>query len=103
MNTSSYPDCDSVYKPRKGRPFESLASSAAARVTKGMPPVHDSRSPGKSCDCGEKQSEWYIFDHELVIPEYVVEFEYITAVSNQPGLTYTYTSIPQMIFVVLFR
>ncbi|XP_055025567.2 leucine-rich repeat-containing protein 9 isoform X2 [Misgurnus anguillicaudatus] len=30
------------------------------------------------CDCRQRQKLWYIFDHELVLPEYLVDFEYIT-------------------------
>ncbi|XP_056616186.1 leucine-rich repeat-containing protein 9 isoform X3 [Triplophysa dalaica] len=30
------------------------------------------------CDCRQRQKLWYIFDHELVLPEYIVDFEYIT-------------------------
>ncbi|KAL4237983.1 Leucine-rich repeat-containing protein 9 [Mactra antiquata] len=31
-----------------------------------------------SCECSARQCEWYIFDNELVLPEYIVEFEYVT-------------------------
>lgn len=33
------------------------------------------------CDCNNKQCSWYAFDHELVLPEYIVDFEYVTRVS----------------------
>ena len=32
------------------------------------------------CECSARQCEWYIFDHELVLPEYIIEFEYVTKV-----------------------
>lgn len=32
------------------------------------------------CDCRQRQKLWYVFDHELVLPEYLVDFEYITQV-----------------------
>jgi len=32
------------------------------------------------CECGSRQSEWFIFNHELVVPEYIIDFEYITRV-----------------------
>jgi len=35
----------------------------------------------EQCDCSSRQCEWHVFNHELVLPEYVVEFEYLTAVS----------------------
>lgn len=34
----------------------------------------------RNCDCSLRQCEWFMFDRELVLPEYVVEFEYITLV-----------------------
>ncbi|KAM8780976.1 leucine-rich repeat-containing protein 9 [Rhynchonycteris naso] len=34
----------------------------------------------KHCDCSIRQCKWFVFDHELVLPEYVIEFEYITVV-----------------------
>ncbi|XP_008066255.1 leucine-rich repeat-containing protein 9, partial [Carlito syrichta] len=32
----------------------------------------------RNCDCSFRQCKWFVFDHELVLPEYIVEFEYIT-------------------------
>ncbi|XP_058511526.1 leucine-rich repeat-containing protein 9 isoform X2 [Ochotona princeps] len=34
----------------------------------------------RNCDCGPRQCKWFVFDHDLVLPEYVVEFEFITVV-----------------------
>ncbi|CAO2586559.1 Leucine-rich repeat-containing protein 9 [Lemmus lemmus] len=34
----------------------------------------------RHCDCGYRQYKWFVFDHDLVLPEYIVEFEYITVV-----------------------
>ncbi|KAM5273608.1 leucine-rich repeat-containing protein 9 [Ctenodactylus gundi] len=34
----------------------------------------------RNCDCGFRQGKWFVFDHDLVLPEYIVEFEYITVV-----------------------
>uniref|UniRef100_A0A8D0H1M9 Leucine rich repeat containing 9 n=1 Tax=Sphenodon punctatus TaxID=8508 RepID=A0A8D0H1M9_SPHPU len=36
----------------------------------------------RSCDCSLRQCEWFVFDHEMVVPEYVIEFEYITLVGT---------------------
>ena len=33
-----------------------------------------------SCECSARQCEWHIFDNELVLPEYIVEFEYVNKV-----------------------
>uniref|UniRef100_A0A3P8Y1B0 Leucine rich repeat containing 9 n=1 Tax=Esox lucius TaxID=8010 RepID=A0A3P8Y1B0_ESOLU len=32
------------------------------------------------CDCTLRQSLWFVFDHELILPEYLIDFEYITKV-----------------------
>jgi len=37
-------------------------------------------SDNHKCDCASKQYEWFIFNHEVVVPEYVVDFEYVTSV-----------------------
>ena len=39
-----------------------------------------SSSESNTCECSSRQCEWYLFDHELVLPEYIIEFEYITKV-----------------------
>uniref|UniRef100_A0A2K5C019 Leucine rich repeat containing 9 n=1 Tax=Aotus nancymaae TaxID=37293 RepID=A0A2K5C019_AOTNA len=55
ISQSNYPLVDSVFIPRKY-----LLSI--------------------NCDCSVRQYKWFVFDHDLVLPEYVVEFEYITMV-----------------------
>ncbi|KAK3554466.1 hypothetical protein QTP70_023488 [Hemibagrus guttatus] len=43
------------------------------------------------CDCSQRQTVWYVLDHELILPEYLVQFEYITqersrsSCSSTPG------------------
>ncbi|XP_058595190.1 leucine-rich repeat-containing protein 9 isoform X3 [Neofelis nebulosa] len=41
---------------------------------------HDSIMGQRNCDCSIRQCKWFVFDHDLVLPEYIVEFEYITMV-----------------------
>lgn len=36
-----------------------------------------------NCECSARQCEWYLFDNELILPEYIVEFEYVTKVRLQ--------------------
>uniref|UniRef100_A0A8B9C9X5 Leucine rich repeat containing 9 n=1 Tax=Anser brachyrhynchus TaxID=132585 RepID=A0A8B9C9X5_9AVES len=55
----NYPEANSVF-----RPWKFLGSD-------------------KSCDCSGWQCEWFVFDHELVLPEYIAEFEYITLVKDK--------------------
>ncbi|XP_063295570.1 leucine-rich repeat-containing protein 9 [Pelobates fuscus] len=31
----------------------------------------------RNCECRLRQCEWFVFDPELVLPEYVIEFEYV--------------------------
>ena len=31
-------------------------------------------------ECGPRQRQWFVFEHELVLPEYIIYFEYITEV-----------------------
>lgn len=40
----------------------------------------DSIMGQRNCDCSIRQCKWFVFDHDLVLPEYIVEFEYITVV-----------------------
>ncbi|XP_041469372.1 leucine-rich repeat-containing protein 9-like isoform X1 [Lytechinus variegatus] len=52
-----YPNCDSVFRPKcfsGGVQEESL------------------------CECSSRQCEWFVFNNELVLPEYVIDFEYVT-------------------------
>lgn len=43
-----------------------------------------------SCECSARQCAWYVFDHEMVLPEYVVDFEYITKVKPKSSFIYYY-------------
>ncbi|XP_053406324.1 leucine-rich repeat-containing protein 9-like isoform X5 [Mercenaria mercenaria] len=63
IQQSSYSKLDAVYRPRK------------------MCISHDKNIlnvDNTSCECSSRQCEWYIFNNDLVLPEYIVEFEYIT-------------------------
>ncbi|XP_039096685.1 leucine-rich repeat-containing protein 9 [Hyaena hyaena] len=60
INQANYPMVNSVFIPRKY-----LLNSVMGQ---------------RNCDCSIRQYKWFVFDHDLVLPEYVVEFEYITMV-----------------------
>uniref|UniRef100_A0A671WDP9 Leucine rich repeat containing 9 n=1 Tax=Sparus aurata TaxID=8175 RepID=A0A671WDP9_SPAAU len=32
-------------------------------------------------ECGPRRRQWFVFEHELVLPEYIIYFEYITGVT----------------------
>ncbi|XP_075387944.1 leucine-rich repeat-containing protein 9 [Tenrec ecaudatus] len=34
----------------------------------------------KTCECSLRQCKWFVFDHDFVLPEYIVEFEFLTMV-----------------------
>lgn len=68
ITKSSYPKIDAVFKPRK------------MCVT--------NEGGDTLCECSARQCEWYIFDHRLVLPEYVVEFEYITKFKSRSPFNY---------------
>lgn len=37
----------------------------------------------KRCDCKLKQLEWFLFNKNLALPEYIVEFEYLNKVCTK--------------------
>uniref|UniRef100_A0A8C5Z204 Leucine rich repeat containing 9 n=1 Tax=Marmota marmota marmota TaxID=9994 RepID=A0A8C5Z204_MARMA len=60
ISQANYPMVNSVFIPRKY-----LLNSIVGQ---------------RNCDCGFRQCKWFVFDHDLVLPEYIAEFEYITVV-----------------------
>ena len=48
-----------------------VSSKAAASIVE---------SPRNQCECANRQSEWFVFNHHLAMPEYIVDFEYVTRV-----------------------
>ncbi|XP_060274102.1 leucine-rich repeat-containing protein 9 isoform X7 [Ovis aries] len=60
ISQANYPMINSVFIPRKY-----LLNSIMGQ---------------RNCDCSVRQCKWFVFDHDLVLPEYIVEFEYITVV-----------------------
>ncbi|NXD08865.1 LRRC9 protein, partial [Nothocercus nigrocapillus] len=69
----NYPGANSVF-----RPWKCLESDTSTSDNKAWSSLEQ-----RKCDCSLRQYEWFVFDHELVLPEYVVEFEYITLVKDQ--------------------
>ncbi|CAL1540956.1 unnamed protein product [Lymnaea stagnalis] len=64
ISKASYPKMDSVFKPRK----------------KCVPKEKKVEDDG--CECSARQCEWYIFNSNLVLPEYIIDFEYITKLKS---------------------
>ncbi|KAM5129332.1 leucine-rich repeat-containing protein 9 [Mantella aurantiaca] len=66
INPETYPNANSVFKPLKFKSNHVYSSDDA-----GSSEEHG------SCDCSLRRCEWFVFDPDLILPEYIVEFEYI--------------------------
>ncbi|XP_077320515.1 leucine-rich repeat-containing protein 9 isoform X1 [Lithobates pipiens] len=70
INPDTYPDANTVFRPLKFRRNCVYYSKNEA---------HSSEEHG-NCDCSLHRCDWFVFDPELILPEYIVEFEYIPLV-----------------------
>uniref|UniRef100_A0A803SWL0 Leucine rich repeat containing 9 n=1 Tax=Anolis carolinensis TaxID=28377 RepID=A0A803SWL0_ANOCA len=64
----------------QARDMDPITRVNYARADSVFRPQTCSSMEFRDCDCSLRQCEWFLFDHELVLPEYIVEFEYITLV-----------------------
>ncbi|KAM6202627.1 leucine-rich repeat-containing protein 9 [Rhynchocyon petersi] len=62
ISQDNYPMVNSVFLPRKYLPETIMEQS--------------------NCNCSIRQYKWFVFDEDLVLPEYIVEFEYVTMVKH---------------------
>uniref|UniRef100_A0AAY4C662 Leucine-rich repeat-containing protein 9 n=1 Tax=Denticeps clupeoides TaxID=299321 RepID=A0AAY4C662_9TELE len=76
INPAHFPKVHSVYRSANTGPGATEQSTAPTH----SPSSHD------ECGCSQKQTEWFVFDHELVLPEYFIDFEYITEDQDQLSL-----------------
>ncbi|XP_060780549.1 leucine-rich repeat-containing protein 9 [Neoarius graeffei] len=74
LDAAFYPKAHSVYHK---------ASTKQHTTKRGNTGVLCSSELQGYCDCSKRQTWWYVFDHELVLPEYLVDFEYITQDGSQ--------------------
>uniref|UniRef100_A0A8C8CXF8 Leucine rich repeat containing 9 n=1 Tax=Oncorhynchus tshawytscha TaxID=74940 RepID=A0A8C8CXF8_ONCTS len=75
VDALNYPKAHSVYRN---------VSPEQVHRTNGERPCSSNIHSG--CDCSLRQSQWFVFDRELVLPEYLIDFEYITQVGKtQPA------------------
>uniref|UniRef100_A0A3P8UAJ0 Leucine rich repeat containing 9 n=1 Tax=Amphiprion percula TaxID=161767 RepID=A0A3P8UAJ0_AMPPE len=69
MDRSSYPRVFSVYRnvdtKHRSRPHSTKTYSGP--------------------DCNPRRRQWFVFEHELLLPEYIIYFEYITGDKKQPA------------------
>ncbi|XP_068737471.1 leucine-rich repeat-containing protein 9-like isoform X3 [Montipora capricornis] len=77
IKRTAFRDVDSVSRMRKHENCPHRPGSTLKR------PILDS-----GCECSARQCAWYVFDHEMVLPEYVVDFEYITKVKPKSKFIY---------------
>ncbi|XP_025943077.1 leucine-rich repeat-containing protein 9 [Apteryx rowi] len=77
----NYPGANSVF-----RPWKCLESDTSTSDNMW------SSLEQRKCDYRLRQCEWFVFDHDLVLPEYVAEFEYVALVKDQ-SLFSTYNVI----------
>ncbi|XP_072193456.1 leucine-rich repeat-containing protein 9 [Excalfactoria chinensis] len=74
----NYPEANSVFRPwkcleRDASPSDNVSSSLEMWASLEQ----------RNRDSNGWQREWFVFDHELVLPEYIAEFEYITLVKDK--------------------
>nr|ARS01405.1 leucine-rich repeat-containing protein 9-like protein [Oncorhynchus nerka] len=74
VDALNYPKAHSVYRN---------VSPEQVHKTNGERPCSSNIHSG--CDCSLRQSQWFVFDRELVLPEYLIDFEYITQDRAQPA------------------
>ncbi|KAK5857406.1 hypothetical protein PBY51_010654 [Eleginops maclovinus] len=76
LDRSRYPKVISVYRNVDAK-HRSAVSEERPRSTK----THTGP------ECSPRRRQWFVFDHELVLPEYIIYFEYISADQVQPHST----------------
>ncbi|KAM7109352.1 LOW QUALITY PROTEIN: leucine-rich repeat-containing protein 9 [Ciconia maguari] len=69
----NYPEANSVFRPWKC--LENDASTSGNEMWASL--------EQRNCDCSHWHCECFVFDHELALPEYIAEFEYITLLKKQ--------------------
>ncbi|XP_072284222.1 leucine-rich repeat-containing protein 9 isoform X2 [Pyxicephalus adspersus] len=79
INSENYPNTNSVF-----RPLELKRSHVYSSDNEACP----SEEHG-SCDCSLRRCEWFVFDPELILPEYIVEFEYIPLAEASGSSTFS--------------
>lgn len=67
VSRSIYSNYDSVYRTRKHP-----VSSCPNKSKKG--------TMTDQCDCTARRCTWHVFDYDMVLPEYIVDYEYLTLV-----------------------
>uniref|UniRef100_A0A8C9XFC8 Leucine rich repeat containing 9 n=1 Tax=Sander lucioperca TaxID=283035 RepID=A0A8C9XFC8_SANLU len=69
LDRSRYPRAYSVYR--------NVDTKHRTAISEGTP--HSTKTH-TGPECTPRRRQWFVFDHELVLPEYIIYFEYITRV-----------------------
>ncbi|KAI3367720.1 hypothetical protein L3Q82_026558, partial [Scortum barcoo] len=75
VDRSSYPRACSVYR--------NVDTKQRTAVSEERP---RSSKTHTGPECSPRRRQWFVFDHELVLPEYIIYFEYITGDREQYAL-----------------
>ncbi|KAM4625879.1 leucine-rich repeat-containing protein 9 [Polymixia lowei] len=67
VDISNYPTAHSVYR--------NVNTEHGTNKSRERPCSSKTHS---GCECSPRQRYWFVFDHELVLPEYIIDFEYLT-------------------------
>uniref|UniRef100_A0A3B4XI37 Leucine rich repeat containing 9 n=1 Tax=Seriola lalandi dorsalis TaxID=1841481 RepID=A0A3B4XI37_SERLL len=63
---------------REGEPVDRSSHPRVCSVYRNV----DTKCRTNDFSCSPRRRRWFVFDHELVLPEYIIYFEYITGVIN---------------------
>ncbi|XP_041669217.1 leucine-rich repeat-containing protein 9 [Cheilinus undulatus] len=74
VDRSSYPRVYSVYRNVDNRQRTAMSEES---------PLSSKTHTGP--ECSPRRRQWFMFDHELILPEYIIHFEYITTDKDNPG------------------
>ncbi|XP_042669554.1 leucine-rich repeat-containing protein 9 [Centrocercus urophasianus] len=69
----NYPEANSVF-----RPWKCLERGASPSDNEMWASLEQ-----RNCDSSGWQCEWFVFDHGLVLPEYIADLEYVTLVKDK--------------------
>ncbi|XP_026155221.1 leucine-rich repeat-containing protein 9 isoform X2 [Mastacembelus armatus] len=78
---------------RKGEPVDRSSYPRTCSIYRNVDTKHRTpTSEEKHCsykahtgpECSSRRRQWFVFDHELVLPEYIIYFEYITRAQDKP-------------------
>uniref|UniRef100_UPI003AAD219B leucine-rich repeat-containing protein 9 n=1 Tax=Centroberyx gerrardi TaxID=166262 RepID=UPI003AAD219B len=62
---------------RQGEPVDSSNYPKAQSVYRSVNTKPNSSKTHSGPECSPRRRQWFVFDHELVLPEYIIDFEYI--------------------------